>query len=279
MKRAMYTSTGETIFSDTQVGALRMVIAALALLPFAIRAIRKLNSVRIVLLLTLVGLTGNFIPSFLFTYAETGISSGLAGMMNSFTPIFALLIGFIVFGDRLTKIQLLGIAIGTIGVFFLMKEGKNLSLTGDWSHIIAIMIATFCYAVSLNTIKHTLQKLKSYEIASLSFLLIFIPSIIIAIQQGSLETIQTNPKAMEGLLAITILSVVGTATALILFNKLVANASIMFASSVTYLIPVVAVLIGLYFGETINSYQVGSMFIVIVGVFIANRFSRKKKTL
>lgn len=272
----MYTSTGEPIFSDTQVGALRIVIAAVALLPFAIRAIRKLNNLRTLLLLSLVGLTGNFLPAFLFTYAETGISSGLAGMMNSFTPIFALLIGFVIFGDRLTKIQLLGIGIGTVGVFFLMREGKDLSLTGDWSHIIAIMIATFCYAISLNTIKHTLQKLKSYEIASLSFLIILLPSAIIALQQGTIETIQTNPHAWEGLLAITILSIVGTALALILFNKLVANASVIFASSVTYLIPVVAVLIGLYFGETINGYQVGSMFVVIAGVFIANRFSRKK---
>jgi drug/metabolite transporter (DMT)-like permease len=278
MKKAMYTSSGAAIFTDTQVGALRTAVAGFSLLPLALRSIRKIKTFRLFILLALVGLTGNFLPAFLFTYAETGISSGYAGMMNSFTPIFAIIIGVIIFKDRLNRNQLLGIGIGSIGVITLMVAGQDLSMSGDWSHLVALVIATLCYGTSINIIKHTLSGLKSYEIASLSFMIVLLPSAIIALQQGSITIFETNPNAWQGFTAIVILSVIGTAFALILFNKLVANVSIVFASSVTYLIPIIAVVIGLSFGESINSYQVGAMFLVIGGVFVANR-SRKTKSI
>lgn len=280
MKKSMFTPDGTPIFSDIQVGALRMVLAGTVLLPIALRVIKKITDWKVFLRLGIVGLCGNFIPAFLFTFAETGISSGFAGMLNSCTPIFALLIGFVIFKERLTSIQLLGTVIGTIGVILLVIAGKSFSLTGEWIHIFAIIFATLCYGISLNTIKHTLSHLKSYEIASLAFLIVLGPSILIALQQGALNTIATNPHAPEGLIYLTILSIVGTALALILFNRLVALSSVLFASSVTYLIPIVAVIIGLSFGERINAYQIGAMFVVISGIFIANVIGRKKpKTL
>lgn len=279
MKRAMYTLDGKAIFNDTQVGALRMLIAATALLPFALKNLRFLKDWKTVGKLTIVGFCGNFFPAFLFTYAETGISSGYAGMLNSCTPIFAIIIGAVVFRDRLTRIQIIGVMIGTVGVISLMIAGQNLSISGNWTHVFAIVIATICYAISLNTIRHTLSHLKSFQIASLAFLTTIIPSAIITLQQDVMGTFQTNPASMDGLIAVIVLSVVGTAFALIIFNKLIATSSVIFASSVTYLIPIVAVIIGLSFGETINSWQVGSMVIAISGVFIANSTKQKKQAL
>ncbi|MFT6981610.1 MAG: drug/metabolite transporter (DMT)-like permease [Crocinitomicaceae bacterium] len=253
-----------------------MLIAALALLPFAIKALYKLKSGRNLLLLTLVGFAGNFFPAFLFTYAETGLSSGYAGMLNSFVPIFALIIGFVVFKNKLTTLQVSGIAIGTVGIILLTLSGADLSLSGSWTHVGAILIATLCYAISVNTIKYTLQHLSGLEITSLSFMLTIVPSIIINLYSGTLETIQTNEYAYQGLGFIIILSVVGTAFAVVLFNILISNSSVLFASSVTYLIPVVAVIIGLSFNEHINIYQIGSMAVVLTGVFVANILGRKK---
>lgn len=272
----MFTSEGKAIFSDTQVAALRMLIAALALLPFAIKALNKLKSWRNLLLLTLVGFAGNFFPAFLFTYAETGLSSGYAGMLNSFVPIFALIIGFVVFKNKLTALQVSGIAIGTVGIILLTLSGADLSLSGSWTHVGAILIATLCYAISVNTIKYTLQHLSGLEITALSFMLTIVPSIIINLYSGTVETIQTNEYAYQGLGFIIILSVVGTAFAVVLFNVLISNSSVLFASSVTYLIPVVAVIIGLSFNEHINIYQIGSMAIVLTGVFVANVLGKKK---
>jgi len=143
-------------------------------------------------------------------------------------------------------------------------------MTGTWFHILAIVLATLMYGISLNTIKHTLQMFKAIEITSLAFFIVLIPAAIANLTFGTALTFQQNPHAMEGLGYITILSVVGTALAVILFNKIISISSALFASSVTYFIPIVAVLIGLYFGEQISWGQVGSMCIVLLGVFILN---------
>lgn len=276
MKRAMFTTDGEPIFNDTQVGALRILIAAAALLPFSLKHLGLLKDWKTLGKLLIVGFCGNFFPAFLFTYAETGISSGYAGMLNSCVPIFAILIGVTFFKERLTSIQIIGILIGTTGVVSLMIAGQDLSISGNWTHIFAIIIATICYGISLNTIKHTLSHLSSFQITSLAFLTTLLPSAIISLQQDVIGTFQTTDKSSEGLIAIIILSVVGTAAALLVFNRLIAISSVIFASSVTYLIPIVAVIIGLSFGEEINTWQIASMCVVISGVFIANAAKRKK---
>ncbi|NVK64095.1 MAG: DMT family transporter [Flavobacteriales bacterium] len=276
MKRAMFTIDGAPLFSDSQVGALRMFLAALALLPFSIKHLSTLRDWGTIGKLAIVGFCGNFFPAFLFTYAETGISSGYAGMLNSCTPIFAILIGAFIFKDRLTRIQIIGISIGTAGVISLMLAGQDLSISGNWTHVIAVVIATLCYAISLNTIRHTLSHLKSVQIASLAFLITFLPSTFLIWKQDVLGTLTSTDGATEGLIAVIILSVIGTAFALIVFNRVIALSSVVFASSVTYLIPIVAVIIGISFGETINLWQILSMGVVISGVFIANAPKRRK---
>lgn len=281
MKKAMYAVDGSVIFTHTQVGALRMAIASIVMVPFAVKALRMIESLKEIFLLCVVGFSGNFLPAFLYTYAETGVSSGYAGMLTSFTPIFALLIGFVIFKERLSSLQLLGVFIGTIGVVLLMLAGANLSISGGWSHVLSIVAATLCYAISLNTIKYTLQKFNSVQITSLAFMFILIPSLWGAWASGAFDAITENEHAFEGVSALLILSVLGTAFAVLLFNKLVAISSVIFASSVTYLIPVVAVIIGLYFNESISLNEVLAMVIILTGVFIANylpkmnRFSSK----
>lgn len=274
MKRGMFTNEGEPIFSDTQVAALRITIAGIVLLPFALKALKQIQTLKEFLFLTIVGTCGNLIPAYLFTYAETGISSGYAGMLNSFTPIFTMIIGYSVFKNRLTLIQVVGLFIGTVGIVLLVlagnQTGENLKITGSWWHVSAIVLATFLYGISLNTIKYTLQKFKAIEITSLAFFIVLIPSSLSTIQLGTITTIQTNSHAMEGLGYISILSVIGTVLAVILFNKLISASSTLFASSVTYFIPIVAVFIGLSYGEHINIGQIGSMAVVLFGVFIAN---------
>jgi len=280
MKRGMFTLNGDAIFSDSQVAALRISIAGIVLLPFALKSLKQIQSFREFLLLAIVGLCGNFFPAYLFTFAETGVSSGYAGMLNSFTPIFSMIIGLLIFKNKLTPIQLLGLFIGTIGIVLLVLSGNSndLKMTGSSFHVFAIVLATLFYAISLNTIKYTLQKFKAIEITALALFIVLIPSILSAIQLDTLSTIQTNPNALEGLGFIAVLSIVGTALALLLFNQLISSSSTLFASSVTYFIPIVAVFIGVGFGEGINIAQVGAMLLVLLGVFIANYWNSIFKT-
>ena len=270
MKKGMYGPNGATIFSAPQVASLRILLASLSLLPFALPFIKKLYYRKNLLPFLGVGLCGNLIPAFLFTYAETGISSGMAGMLNSFTPIFTLLVGLIIFRVPLKLIQVIGAAIGTVGIILLVLLGKSNVLSGNTEHILAVVTATFLYGLSLNLIKQRLSEFSPLEITSLTFTSILLPSLIAFIYFETPSVIMTNPEAGPAFFYISILGVIGTAMAVFLFNGIIKNSSALFASSVTYLIPIVAVIIGFYFSEEITWYQVGSMAIVLLGVFIVN---------
>ena len=270
MKKGMYGPNGATIFSAPQVASLRILLASLSLLPFALPFIKKLYYRKNLLPFLGVGLCGNLIPAFLFNYAETGISSGMAGMLNSFTPIFTLLVGLIIFRVPLKLIQVIGAAIGTVGIILLVLLGKSNVLSGNTEHILAVVTATFLYGLSLNLIKQRLSEFSPLEITSLTFTSVLLPSLIAFIYFGTPSVIMTNPEAGPAFFYISILGVIGTAMAVFLFNGIIKNSSALFASSVTYLIPIVAVIIGFYFSEEITWFQIGSMAIVLLGVFIVN---------
>ena len=266
----MYADSGEVVYTDMQVGSLRMFLAGIALIPFGIINLRKIKNSKQFISLAAVGFAGNFFPAFLFTYAETGISSGFAGMLNSCTPIFTILLGSIFYNSKFTKIQLAGVVLGTIGIISLMIAGRSISMTGGWIHILAVVAATLLYATSLTTIKFQLQSFTSFEITTLAFSIIFLPALLANYLTGTYTTTFSHPEASTSLMYIGILSIIGTAIAVILFNVLISNSSALFASSVTYIIPIVAVSIGMAFGEKIHPGQVFSMLLILGGVFVAN---------
>ena len=270
MKKGMFTDDGGNIFSSAQVGALRMLIASSVLLPFSIRAVKKLKARRDLLFFSIVGFCGNFFPAFLFTYAETGISSGFAGMLNSFTPIFTIIIGYLIYKQQITTFQIAGTLIGTIGIILLINAGKSVSLNSSIFHVLPIVLATLLYGVSLTTIKNKLQHYSSVDITALAFLMVFLPALIAFFVFGTPSVILKNEHALEGLGYISILALFGTAMAVFLFNGIIRMSSALFASSVTYFIPVVAVIIGFFFKESLTWGQIASMIVVLIGVITAN---------
>ena len=271
MKRGMHALDGTDLFSSTQVAALRMGIAGIILLPITLLNFKKIQHKKDILYFACVGFFGNFFPAFLFTYAETGLSSGLTGVMNSLTPIFTILIGYLVFKHTISRFQMTGLAIAISGVALLILGGENVTFTGNFPQILAVAAATLCYAISVNVIKYKLTQYKSIEIASIAFGTTLLPSVIILYLSGAIGFLHHTPKAWEGLGFIAILSIVGTVIALFYFNKLIAISSTIFASSVTYIIPIVALFFGLYDGEKINYTQVIAMFVILGGVFMVNR--------
>ena len=268
MKKGMFNENGDAIFSAPQVANLRILIASLVLLPFAIRSMRKLMVRKDFTVLLVVGLSGNLLPAFLFTYAQTGISSGLSGMLNSFTPVFTLIIGTLIFRVKVSNAQIIGSFIGLIGIVLLILLGKNSAISGDFKPILAVICATFLYGLSLNLIKHKLSAFKPIEITSLSFTTLLIPSIIGFFYFDTPETIMDNHDASHALIFITILAVIGTAMAVFLFNGIIKISSALFASSVTYFIPIAAVIIGFLMKEKITSNQIMAMIIVFLGVLL-----------
>ena len=278
MKRGMIDKvSGDSIFSSNQVGAMRMLFASSALLPLGLRHFKSFNSVKFILSLAVVAFLGNFVPAFLFTYAETGISSGYAGMLNSCTPIFTLIIGTLLFKQPLVRLQVLGVAIGTVGIVWLVNGVSVVDTSGSVWHVLAVVLATLFYAISVNTIKYNLNGIKPLKITSMAFTLSFIPALILFFHFDTPATIVSNSYAPSALIYIGILALIGTAFSVVIFNILIANSSALFASSVTYFIPIVALLIGLWDGEVMSIYQVLAMLVILSGVYIANVLGKRKE--
>lgn len=279
MKRGMYTADGEAVFSDIQVGSLRMAIASGIMLPFGLLHLRKIKQVKEVLFLLIVGFCGNFFPAYLFTFAETEMNSGLAGILNSFTSFFTILIGYFLFKQQIVARQVLGLILAFGGICLLVGH----SVFSDKHqvpvlHIGAIVLATMLYGTSLNTIKHRLQHFSSLQIASISFSFLAIPAWIMLFISGVPHTLRVSPHAFDSLGYILVLSIFGTCLALLIFNRIIALKSAVFASSVTYIIPVIALVIGSFYNsETISLIQVFGMGVIVSGVYIANSILKLNK--
>ncbi len=280
MKHALFDPNGAPLFTSQQVASLRMVIAGTALLPVALYNIRKLKNLRVLSGVLTVGTFGNFIPAFLFTFAQTGLISGYVGMLNSATPLFSVLIAYFVFKDTLTSRQIIGLIIGNLGVILLMTgKVSTAQFSGDWVHVFAVIFATFCYGISLNTIKFRLNQVKAIHITSLAFLMIAIPGWICFFYFDTPVVFQTNVHAWQGFLYVLALSLLGTVLGVYLYAVLIARSTTLFSSMVTFAMPVVALFIGVFDGESFTAHQIFALVVICAGIVFANRKSLKGKTL
>ncbi|RIJ37739.1 DMT family transporter [Pontibacter oryzae] len=261
---------GLVVYSSGELGALRMVIACMALLPFSLQHIRKVEPSRWKYLAG-SGVLGNFLPAFLFAYAETRLASGLAGVLNSLTALFTLLVGAMFFRQSITWLRMLGILVGIAGTAILIFSGNGSADLDNKYYGLYIVIATICYGGSVNIIKHRLHDLKPYVISGLALLTVGPISLGYLLTTDFAHKLQHTPGAWEALMYIAILAVFSTAIALVLFNKLIHISTTLFASSTTYLIPIVALMWGVLDGETIELWHYLGMVIILAGVFIVNR--------
>ncbi|TDQ17491.1 EamA-like transporter family protein [Algoriphagus boseongensis] len=265
---------GLEVFTPGEVGAYRMVAAASLLLPLSLPRVKHLSKTQVKNLI-LAGLLGSFIPAFLFPMAQTQLSSSLTGVLNALTPLFVVLVGATFFNTRITQRNAFGLVIAFIGVIILVayKEGGGWeSLTGINAYGLFVIAACICYAFNLHVIKTRFTKLKSIEISSISLLMI-LPLALLYLFAGTQFSYKlvTHPDAWEALGYVTILGMVGTATALILFNIMVKSASPFFASLVTYTIPIVAIMWGVLDGEVLLFGHYLGIAAVILGVWVGNR--------
>jgi len=280
MKHAMYDADGNTIFTNQQVASLRMVVAGTSLLPVALYNLRKLLNFKVLSSVMLVGIFGNFIPAFLFTYAQTGLISGYVGMLNAATPLFSVLIAYFVFKDVLTKRHLIGLLIGILGVVLLMNTyvGDQKFDGGFW-HIFAVIFATFCYGISLNVIKFRLNNLKAIHITAFAFLMIFLPGWFSFFWFDTSAVFVSHPLAWEGMSYVLALSLLGTVLGVFLYAVLIARTQPIFSSMVTFAMPIVSLFIGFLDGEKIQWIQVLGLIIICLGIFVANKKFNKVKKL
>lgn len=261
---------GLVVFSSVEVAALRIASAGLFMAPMAFSRLKGLSRKDWSWLIA-SGLTGSLIPAFLFTTAQTQLSSAITGVLNATTPLFVLIVGVIVFKQQVVWRQTFGLILGFLGSFLLTLSGNG--GLGDVNlYALLVILATLCYGSNLNLIKFRLSGLKPVTITSLSLGVFTLPLLIYLLGFSDLLFhIQNTPGATIALSYILLLGIVGTAFALILFNKLVQLSSPIFTSSVTYLIPLVAMGWGFLDGEDLRLIHLFGMATILFGVYVTNR--------
>jgi drug/metabolite transporter (DMT)-like permease len=267
---------GLVVFSAMELGATRVAVAAALLLPFALREIGRVERSRLKWL-ALSGTVGTLIPAFLFAYAETKLASGLAGVLNALTAVFVLLVGALLFGQRLTGLRVLGIVLGLLGTVVLMLLGGSGDDTpaggaGNAWYGLYIVAATVGYGLSVNVIKHRLHTLTPVAVTSLLLLIIGGPALVyLLLGTGFVHKLATVPGAWAAFGYIALLATLSTAVATVLFNMLIQRSTALFASSSTYLIPIVALGWGELDGEAFNLWHALGMAIILAGVAVIHR--------
>lgn len=258
---------GLVALSPLQLGALRIVFAGLFLV---IIGFKSLKNVRLQQwkYLALTACLGTFVPVFLFAFAQTQISSAISAILNSLTPLNTFVFGILLFGVNFQRRQIFGVIMGLAGSILLIINGALSHPEANYYYALLLVLASICYALNVNIIKHYLSDLKPLTITTGNFVVILIPAFFVLIFSGFFEAVQT-PATQEVVIYIAILGIVGTAVANILFFKLIQLSSPVFASSVTYLIPVVAFMWGLVDNESITFIQALGAAIILVGVYLS----------
>ncbi len=260
---------GLDVYTPYQVGAIRMFTATISLLPFIIRHVKSIEKTRWKYII-LAGYMGSGIPSVLFPLAETHISSALAGMINSLTPVFTFILGLLFYNMKGDRYKLAGLIIGLAGAILFISGGSN-GMGQVSTYALYVVLATFCYAISVNTIRTHLLGINPVVNTGLTLLFVGIPMGIYLFGTDFVSRTQTTPGASFSLLCIVILAIFGTTVSSILFNKLIRVGGALVATSVTYLIPVVALIWGLFDGEKPEMIHYFGFALIISGVYIISR--------
>jgi len=254
-----------------QLGALRVVITGLFLFLLGFKRLKSITATEWKWL-AISGFLGSFFPAFFFAIAETEIDSAVASIINSLVPLNTVLLGFAVFKIASTRRQVIGVIIGFIGTALLILKGADLNPHQNYLYAGFVIISTIMYAANVNIIKRHLQHVSAYNIASGNYVAIMIPGILVLLFSDFFsEATFQNPEFKIAMVYVVLLSFFGTAVAKVLFNKLVHIATPVFASSVTYLMPIVALIWGVLDGEGFSPWQGLATIIILLGVYLSHR--------
>jgi len=250
-----------------QVGSLRIIFAALFLFIIGFSSLKKISR-RQWKFIALTSVFGTFIPAFFFAIAETQVDSSMVAILNSLTPLNTLILGIIVFGIQFQKRQVIGVFIGLVGCLLLVLNGDSSRSDQNYYYLILVVVATLCYAINVNLIKKYLSDLNSLSITTGNFAVLLLPALVILSTTDFTQRIHFEA-AEHSILFVAVLGVLGTGIANVLFFKLIQMSSPVFATSVTYLIPIVAFFWGLLDNEMLTPIQFFGAFVILIGVYLS----------
>lgn len=263
---------GLDAFSFEQVAALRLFMAFVFVAWIGRKFYRNIPTNKLWPLF-LTGFIGNGIPAFLFTKSETYLDSGIVGILNVLTPLFTLFIGLFFYNLKVKLVNYIGIAIGMVGTIYLLFPDIQELNEKALLYSFMVIVATACYGWSTNIIKTQLQELNSLQITTIAFSFVGPWAGIYLFNSDFIEVMQTHPKAWASLGYTAILAIIGSALSVVAFNKLIKMTGALFATSCTYIIPIVAILWGVIDHETISAHHLSGFMIIMGGVYLVNKRS------
>ncbi|MEO6548155.1 MAG: DMT family transporter [Ferruginibacter sp.] len=258
--------------SPYQVAAIRILSAGLALLPVSIKHFRKIPADKLFRVF-MSGVLGSLFPSFLFCMAEEGIDSSLAGTLNCLTPVFVILTGAFFFKTKTAKTKIKGIIIAFAGSILLLVSKGHMQENEHMLFVSFAILATIFYGINVNLVANHLLNISSLHTAAVSLSLNAVPAFLILVVTGYFNTNIVDNSFLLATAAASLLGLLGTALATILFYMLVKRSSALFASMVTYGIPFIAIGWGGLAGEQFGWKQMLCLIVILVGVFLVNRKS------
>ena len=258
-----------------QIAAVRIFFGGLIFVPFALFHLAKISRKKMGQVV-FAGLFGNLLPAFLFAIAITkNIDSSLAGILNSLTPIFVVLISILFFKDFIKKQKIIGVLIGFAGLCLLTLTQNDINLQ-NFGYSLLIVLATIFYGINVNLVSHFLRDQNPFHISTVSIAIMTIPTAFVLWQQGFLQFDFKDPVIQRSVFASVILGIAGSSIATVLFYVLVKKAGGLFASLVTYGIPFVALFWGFIDGEKITVIEIFCLAIILFGVYLTNRSEKQK---
>lgn len=260
------------VFSPVEVAATRVSISMLASIFFLPKAI-KTTPKKLYVFVLFTGLFGSMIPAFLFAFSLTHLSSSVNGIINSLSPLFTLLTGLWLFKARTDLRSLAGVAIGFAGAFVLIifNDKAQFNLDAKWA--ILPVAATLCYGLSGNIVKAKLHAQNSLYITALAMLFVGTPCLVLSFPM-ILQKLANNPSSFTALFYVAVLSIFGTFVAWMLYYKLVQKTDALFASSVTYVIPIVATAWGFADGESLGFQHFVGLVLILTGVWLVSKANK-----
>ncbi len=256
-------------FSYMQVSGIRIFIAFVFLVPLIIKYLPKLSKKDTKNLL-FVGFIGNFFPAILFAVGQTSVDSNLAGILNALVPVFVLIFGLLFYRIRTNIVQVTGVLLGLLGALVLITKDNLFIFTAINKYTLLIILAIVCYAVNMNQVNRYLKHMSGSAITALAFLFIGPVAGIILLFTDFSPALASETMLFD-LFCVIALGLFGSAIAVIIINYIITTIGAMFASSVTYIIPVFAVILGFIDGEDIGFLHFIAGIIVLLGVYLINK--------
>jgi drug/metabolite transporter (DMT)-like permease len=258
------------IFSPVQMAMWRMVFATLVYIPIAASYWSKIDWKRWKPLVV-VAFCGSAIPNFFFAVAQQHVNSSLAGVLNTLTPLFTLIMGTAFYAMQFSREKVLGVVIGLAGALILVLFNASSAVSGNAFFASLCVLATVCYAINANTVNTHLRDMPPAGIASAAFMITGGIFMIGLWWSGGWQVAFQHPDGMKGLGYVFYLSAVGTVIGSILYFYLLQRTSAIFATSVTYLLPIGAILIGAMDGESIGWIDLLGTAVILLGVYLARK--------